>query len=138
MSLFRRTVFVAAWVATSFIGPAIAEEFRWTQYVPGGIEARAITDKPDCPAATINGAPATMAKRSEPGPNYPMLVCALPLTRATAAATVNGFPLPLPVNRPNRILLIGDTGCRLKDSFVQACNDSALWPFQVGAESMAA
>ena len=134
MNWFRRTVFVTALVVTSVAGPAVADEFRWTQYVPGGIEARAITDKSDCPAATINGAPAAMAKRSEPGPHYPMLVCALPLPRTTTAVTVDGFPLPLPVSRPNRILLIGDTGCRLKDSFIQACNDSALWPFQVGAD----
>ncbi|HWA92923.1 MAG TPA: metallophosphoesterase [Rhizomicrobium sp.] len=30
---------------------------------------------------------------------------------------------------PQRILVLGDTGCRLKDSLVQACNDPKQWPF---------
>lgn len=30
---------------------------------------------------------------------------------------------------PERILVLGDTGCRLKGALVQACNDPAQWPF---------
>jgi hypothetical protein len=134
MRCIARAIFVCVSVVTSMAGPVTADEFHWTQYVPGGIEARAITDKADCPPSTINGDAVAMTKRSEPGPNFPMLVCALPLPHAATVVTIAGFPLPLPVVRPNRILLIGDTGCRLKDSVAQACNDSALWPFQVGAD----
>ena len=39
----------------------------------------------------------------------------------------------MPVAKPKRILLIGDTGCRIKGKQVQACNDAELWPFQAGA-----
>lgn len=34
-----------------------------------------------------------------------------------------------PVADPQRILVLGDTGCRIKGTFVQACNDPAAWPF---------
>ena len=43
----------------------------------------------------------------------------------------------MPVAKPKRILLIGDTGCRIKGKQVQACNDAELWPFQVGASIVA-
>jgi Calcineurin-like phosphoesterase len=121
---------IAAWSATS----AAAQDARWVQCVPGGIEARAITDKAQCPPATLDGAAVPMMTRSAPGSGFPVRVCALAIPRGAKVVTVDDIPMPLPVARPNRILLIGDTGCRLKDSFVQACNDSVLWPFQVGAD----
>ncbi|HMH65768.1 MAG TPA: metallophosphoesterase, partial [Rhizomicrobium sp.] len=37
--------------------------------------------------------------------------------------------LPLPVANPQRILVLGDTGCRIKGAALQACNDPAKWPF---------
>jgi hypothetical protein len=37
--------------------------------------------------------------------------------------------IPLLRRDPERILVLGDTGCRLKGSVVQACNDPAQWPF---------
>ena len=46
--------------------------------------------------------------------------------------------LPLPKPNPHRIVILGDTGCRLKigDPW-QACSDPAEWPFQRIAESAA-
>ena len=44
------------------------------------------------------------------------------------------MPLVLPVAEPKRILLIGDTGCRLKGKVLQACNDIAAWPFRIGSD----
>jgi hypothetical protein len=125
---------LGALMFVALVAPASGADFHWVQYVPGGIEARAITDKPQCPGAVIDGAARPMRTRSEPGKDYPIRVCALAITPTAKLVTIDGTPLPLPGARPNRILLIGDTGCRLKDSFIQACNDSALWPFQVGAD----
>src|SRR5262245_35938936 len=36
--------------------PAAAETYRWLQYGPGGLEARAVTDEAACPSAQIDGA----------------------------------------------------------------------------------
>ena len=33
------------------------------------------------------------------------------------------------VAEPQRILVLGDTGCRIKGAALQACNDPAAWPF---------
>jgi len=38
-------------------------------------------------------------------------------------------PLPLSVPDPQRIVVFGDTGCRIKGSTVQDCSDPAAWPF---------
>jgi predicted phosphodiesterase len=35
----------------------------------------------------------------------------------------------VPVTLPQRILVLGDTGCRIKGAALQACNDPAAWPF---------
>jgi predicted phosphodiesterase len=45
--------------------------------------------------------------------------------------------VPLMRSDPERILVIGDTGCRLKGSLVQACNDPAQWPFAALAKGAA-
>ena len=38
-------------------------------------------------------------------------------------------PLPLPPTDPQRIVVLGDTGCRIKGKELQACNDPDKWPF---------
>ncbi len=37
--------------------------------------------------------------------------------------------LAAPVADPHRILVLGDTGCRIKGTYLQACNDPVAWPF---------
>jgi len=110
-----------------------AESFRWVQYVPGGLEARSIGEGGACPVATLDGTPAGMQVRSAPGAGYPIQVCALTVPDGTRSATIDGTPLRLPVADPRRILVLADTGCRMKGSKVQACNDINQWPFRVVA-----
>ncbi len=45
--------------------------------------------------------------------------------------------LPVPVAQPQRILVLGDTGCRIKGAALQACNDPARWPFPALAAAAA-
>jgi hypothetical protein len=46
--------------------------------------------------------------------------------------------LPAPVADPQRILVLGDTGCRIKGTYLQACNDPVAWPFAGLARAAAA
>ena len=74
-----------------------------------------------------------MSVRAAATGEFPM-VCSAPIAAGTRTATIAGIKLPVPVTRPQRILVLGDTGCRLKGSVIQACNDPARWPFpQVAA-----
>jgi hypothetical protein len=39
-------------------------------------------------------------------------------------------PLKMPVANPKRIVVVGDTGCRIKGTSIQACNDPVQFPAQ--------
>ena len=49
-----------------------------------------------------------------------------------------GCRFPILPSDIKRIVVIGDTGCRLKGSFTQDCNDPVKWPFAVVARLAAA
>jgi hypothetical protein len=121
----------------TFSSVASAETFHWLQYGPDGLEVRAIVDQPACPKATVDGVQKTMTIRAVPGEQYPITVCALSVPAAAQAAAIADVPLTLPGQEPRRIAVIGDTGCRLKGSAVQACNDPQQWPFRLIAEVVA-
>ncbi|ELS30836.1 MULTISPECIES: metallophosphoesterase family protein [Pseudanabaena] len=121
-------------LAVAIAPAASAETYQWVQYAPKGIEARVITDRSSCPIATIDGQEATMTPRAKPNELYPVLVCALPIPKTTKSVAIENVPLKLPVAEPKKILLIGDTGCRMKGKKVQACNDPIKWPFRLVAE----
>jgi Calcineurin-like phosphoesterase len=80
-----------------------------------------------------------MGERAAPSPpDYPVRSCETALSPDAKRVVLGGRRLPLPVDRPRRIVVVGDTGCRLKavDGF-QACNDPRAWPFARVANSIA-
>lgn len=105
---------------------------RWIQYGPNNtVLARAITTGASCPSASIGGTPLTLNPRSAPNATFPILECEAQVPAGTGAitATLDGVALKLPVAQPRRIVVVGDTGCRLKGAAVQACNDPTQFPF---------
>ncbi|MFI4935617.1 MAG: metallophosphoesterase family protein [Caulobacterales bacterium] len=116
--------------------PAFRE--AWVQLTGRGAEMRAITAAATCPTALIDGQAATWETRSAPSPDFPLTVCQALLPAGTKAAAVEGRALPLSKVRPQRILIFGDTGCRLKGADVQACDNPAEWPFALVARLAAA
>ncbi len=132
-----RIVAASAFVLASFCASA-DPLYVWTQYTPGGVEARAIVEPGACPSVMLDGAPATMALRAAPDQSFPVAVCALALPKDVQKAEINGRPIALPKVAAQKILLIGDTGCRVKYVLMQACNDPKAWPFHQIAQSAAA
>ncbi len=133
--MFPVTLASAGLLAAFSVSPARpTEAYHWVQYTASGLEARAISDGPACPPATIEGIDVAMSVRATPGENYPVTVCSLALPKGVTRATISAVPLALPKPRIDRILLIGDTGCRLKGDLAQACNDPNEWPFRLGAD----
>lgn len=117
----------------------------------GAAFARAITTAHACPAIVIDGREAPMTVRAPlaiippreapaaaPAPQTPVLSCEAALPAGARRVTVAGRTLPLPAARVERIVVIGDTGCRLKGGEVQDCNDAGAFPFATVAASAAA
>lgn len=119
--------------AQSPAGPALS---AWTELTGQGTEVRAAAGPGGCPKASIDGRPAVMGVRAPASAEFPA-VCALALPAGAAAVEVDGRPLPLPTPA-KRIVILGDTGCRIKGLTVQACNDPKAWPFAEVARLAAA
>lgn len=111
----------------------------WLELGPeGAVTARTITGTA-CPEIIIDEVIYTMDVRAEPSDDHPMTVCETSVPPGSATVLVGGRPLTLPSDDPQRIMVIGDTGCRMQmGSEFQACNDSEAWPFATVAAQGAA
>lgn len=122
----------------------------------GTAQARVITKAGECPAIQAGGKTLPMTVRATAGTeplrptrsdpkdskpaDFPVLTCEATLPAGLVRASVAGHALPAPVARPKRIVVIGDTGCRLKksDDAYQACNAPNQYPFAKVAAAAAA
>jgi hypothetical protein len=113
----------------------------------GQAVVRVLTDAAQCPLIRLDGVDVAMDLRAAASTNaqrptrsaaadskpsaFPLLTCEKILPRQTTSASVAGRSLPLPQPEAKRIVVIGDTGCRLKksDSAYQPCNDPEQYPF---------
>lgn len=116
----------------------------------GQATARVITAARVCPALTQDGVRAPMHERaaaaivaqrpvaqgsatmsSDKPATFDVLTCEMPLQPHVASLSVAGRKLPVPTAQPLKILLLGDTGCRLKaqGNYFQLCDDPTHWAF---------
>jgi predicted phosphodiesterase len=119
--------------------PTAVEDWpSWISIGPSNtIIARAIRASA-CPQINFDGSTGSMDIRALPTETHPNVVCESTIPAGATHVSIDGKSMPLPVADPQRIAVLGDTGCRLKapDSF-QACNDPAQWPFAQVAASAA-
>ena len=115
---------------------------RWVELGPSGAAiARAVTERSTCPELTVDQRRLPMRPRApSAAPDFPVLVCEAAIPTGAATAAIAGHSLPIPSPAPRRIVVIGDTGCRVAGdvAVIQDCNDPAAWPFGQVAESAAA
>jgi hypothetical protein len=148
-SALRTVIFAAAVLLTALPHAQAKILAQWVELGPdGNASARAITDDAACPAVIFDGVAAPMATRSAPGQNFgnvkqasfPVRGCEVAVPAGAVVGLLDGKPLPLPRPNPQRIVMFGDTGCRLKTGDpTQACNDPNAWPFpKVAAVAAAA
>jgi hypothetical protein len=126
-ALVGALLFGAVCPSTQAATPAFAER-AWVQLTDRGPEARLVTQAPDCPPVTVDGGPRPMQRRTGPSADFPVTVCQARLPAIARRVSIGGHALLLP-KAMNRIVIFGDTGCRLKGKAVQACDDPAQWPF---------
>lgn len=116
--------------------------------------ARALVAGARCPAMEVDGATMPMQLRVAGGEvaarpvaqgltkaaRFPLSVCEAVLPPAARSARVGTIALAVPQHAAERIVIVGDTGCRLKqsDGAFQSCLDNAAWPFAQISGSAAA
>jgi hypothetical protein len=82
-------------------------------------------------AETVPLRPTISAPEDSKPSAFPLLTCEKAIPRNVKHVSIGGLPLPLPPAKIHRIVVIGDTGCRLKkgDKAYQDCNDGERYPF---------
>ena len=99
----------------------VAAPSAWVQLGPdGAAEVRAVVETG---AACPSFGNVALHPRAAADSNFALL-CSAVLPKDAA---IPG--LPAVKASPQRILIVGDTGCRLKDETIQSCNDPKAWPF---------
>lgn len=86
-------------------------------------------DSSECPSIAIDNLPPVPMSPRVPVPKHFHPACEFEIPSGTVRAVAGSQKLVLPVDDPGRIVVIGDTGCRLKGDRIQACNDPEVWPF---------
>jgi calcineurin-like phosphoesterase family protein len=118
----------------AFAGPSA----HWIQLGPGGAaEVRAVVASGSkCPTLDVDGARRSMSVRAAASDDFP-LTCAFSLPRGTSRISLDGESLRAVADAPRRIVVLGDTGCRIKPPALQDCNDATAWPFPEIAQAAA-
>ncbi len=127
--------------------PGEPVQAAWVQYGMGhGWEVRALTRAARCPSLDWDGAPLPLQLRAAAGtaPSrdgkgrtdaqpaiFKLSSCELPIPEAATRLRVGPFDLPVPHAPMHRIVVMGDSGCRMKaaDDAFQDCLDPQAWPF---------
>jgi hypothetical protein len=139
MRVLRVVAAAALCLATTpaFAAPQLVA--RWVQYdVTGAAQARLVVDGGACPALSVDGGDLATTQRAAPDAAFPYRICTAPLPAGSHSVAVLGEPLPTPAAMPGRIIVLGDTGCRVQGKTIQACSDPVAWPFSRVAERAAA
>lgn len=116
---------------------ATAVPVYWVQLGPGGAaELRVVAEGASCPDIAIDGRSYPTTVRAAPDANFPQALCAITLPSGVRQAALQDEAIPLPKSAVQRIVVIGDTGCRIEGKIGQACNDVEKWPFaRIAAEA---
>lgn len=131
----RALVTLLAWLvpaaaAAQPAAPAPGVVAAWSQIgTADSLLVRAVTTATECPRLSVDGVALAMGPRARPNPDFPVTVCEASIARSTSAVTVDDVALPTMRRFPERIVVLGDTGCRLRGTSLQACNDPDEWPF---------
>ena len=132
-------------VAITLVASARAADLpgAWVELASdGGLDVRSVTTPgAPCPKVVADGADLASTPRGTPdaaGGVYPVQVCVAHAAATAHSLSVGGLPAPVLPHAIRRVVVIGDTGCRIKGTFVQDCNDPVAWPFATIARLAAA
>lgn len=112
--------------------PAPEHPISWIMFnADGKAEIRAIVPVgQSCPLAHNGTVDIALAPASTADAAFPVILCRADLPPDATTIRIGATNLKAPKPTVNRIVVLGDSGCRLKaGSDPQACNDPKAWPF---------
>ncbi|MEM8959648.1 MAG: metallophosphoesterase [Pseudomonadota bacterium] len=129
--MFRAGLAVAL-LAGSVTGAEADLLYAWSQYDRAGAPiVRAIVDAGDaCPLLAASTGRVRLELRAQtPPPGFEeVAVCEGVLPEGATTASIEDFSVPMPVLSPQRVVVLGDTGCRVKGGEVQNCTGEGIGP----------
>lgn len=138
----KRGALALFWVAALLAGrPSLAAGLPppWVELgADGRLDLRVLVAAgAACPTASIEGVEQKMAAQGGADPEFPVTLCRAAAGYAAKRLAIGGVRLPS-FAAPQRVVVVGDSGCRLEGRQVQDCNDPAAWPFATIARLAAA
>jgi hypothetical protein len=110
----------------------------WVQYGADGRPHVRVLAPQTCPAAVAyDGGRAPMRMRAGAAPGFDEVVCDARIPETAKNVRVENVWLPAPAFGPQKIVVLGDTGCRMSQWEQQNCGDLADWPFPKIARAIA-
>ncbi len=112
------------WVVRALTAAKVCPRVAWDQQEPVAMQIRA-------PQAVVPARTDAVQADSKPA-IFDMTSCDAIWPHGVRTARIEGVVVPPPPQQINRIVIIADTGCRLKasENAFQECNDPVQWPFQ--------
>jgi len=119
------------WVVRALTASNQCPSISWDKQKPVAMALRA-------PQAVVP-ARSDSAQSDSKSSVFDITSCEAEWPKGVQSAQVEGVAAPAPPQKINRILIIADTGCRLKasENAFQDCNDADKWPFKKVANSAA-
>ena len=116
--------------------------YSWVELGPDGAHVRVITKDKTCPTVLVDGTGKAMKQRvANPIGGFDVNVCELKVSTNVKTLEIGDKSLPVPVADPKNIVVVGDTGCRMKGDTIQNCTgkgDGAPWRWAEVAATAAA
>ncbi|WP_169418535.1 metallophosphoesterase [Ramlibacter agri] len=121
-------------------------QFAWVQWTGAAQpQVRLVPAGAQCPPLEVDGQLVTMHMRAAAGapssptrPAWDASVCEAAVPPGASELRVGSQRLPVPAPQARRIVLLGDSGCRIAPGVAQACDDAEAWPFARVAAAAAA
>ncbi|SMC36206.1 metallophosphoesterase family protein [Polynucleobacter kasalickyi] len=138
-------VLLGSFFSLNFVYSAPITEYLQPYLVVGDNQfiLRAISNSSTCPSVQWDSQPPEIMKvRVNEGKiparnkselidaDFPILTCELVWPKGVKEGKINQQVFKLPPSEIKKIVVVGDTGCRLKaaEKFYQDCNDQVKWP----------
>jgi len=131
---------IAAPGATQTLAPSRPIAGPWVELgTDNNLQVRVVvpSNVAACPEIIADDKTIEARQRGAADGEFPITVCGASVPLATKKLTVGGIAAPTVPPAINRIVVLGDTGCRIDKNTAQDCDDTKQWPFPVIAKAAA-